>query len=771
MQAIFSLPALFTEDLGRFREQTERFRRGELSAAEYRAFRVPRGVYEQREAGTFMLRVRLPAGVVLPHQMRVLARVAGQYGNGLLHVTTRQDIQVHRVVLDHLHPALEELHGAGLSTQGGGGNTVRNITACCDAGVCPHEALDVSPYVVALTEFLLPDPLSYQLPRKYKAAFCGCAKDCAGGTVNDLGFIARGDGAPGFRVYVGGGMGAHSRVGQMLEEFVPAGEVHLAAEAVKRVFDQYGNRKNRHRARLRFLLEQIGLGRFKELYQEELAGLRSASPPGLTVRAIPGRTRPPSAAGAAPGRGFAEWRATSVMPQKQAGYFMVLVSPPLGNFDARTFADLADVVERHGEGAARTTQRQGLVLRWIHESELAELHAALSPLGLAGTDAPILRNLVACAGAATCRLGICLSQGLAGAIRSELSSSRLALEKLGELKINISGCPNSCGRHPVADIGFFGAARRVKGRLMPYYVLQLGGGVVEGRTRLAEGNQPVPARRVPALLAELLEAFQNSPQCPDFSAFLEAQGKRLAERLALQSKDVPDGEEESYALDWGAQQTFSLAGRGAGECGAGVFDLIEVDLASARDAVRQNRLFEATVLAARALLVTRGEQARDESEALELFTKLFLDEKLIDDSFARLLGEARKAARDPQPGRAFAGEPGRVQDLVEAVGKLYEGMDSSLRFKAVRREVAPAPTAAEPPPAVDREADFRGVVCPLNYVKTKLVLDQMASGQTLSVLLDAPGARSVPESVEKDGHRVLSVAQAGEQWRVVIRRA
>jgi sulfite reductase (ferredoxin) len=276
-------PALsLEEEVELFGREIERFRRSEVSEAEFRTFRVPRGVYEQRESGTYMLRVRFPAGVVLPEHMRALAHASQEFGNGVLHVTTRQDIQVHRVLLDNIQPALSVLAAAGLSTKGGGGNTVRNITGCSDAGVCPYEQFDVAPYVSAVTERLLPDPLSYQLPRKYKLAFSGCPRDCAGATVNDLGFIAKTrEGQRGFAVYVAGGMGASSRVSDLLEEFIPAEEAHLTAEAVKRVFDQHGNRRSRNRARLRFLVQDIGLPRLRELYAAELSKLKQSAPASL----------------------------------------------------------------------------------------------------------------------------------------------------------------------------------------------------------------------------------------------------------------------------------------------------------------------------------------------------------------------------------------------------------------------------------------------------------------------------------------------------------
>jgi sulfite reductase (ferredoxin) len=774
------LPKSFEDDLAKFREETQRFKSGAISAAEYRSFRVPRGVYEQREADTYMLRARCPAGAVLPEQMRALASVSRRYGNGVLHLTTRQDIQVHRVLLDQIHPALVELHTAGLSTRGGGGNTVRNITGCCDAGVCAREAFDISPYVIGLTESLLPDPLSYQLPRKYKIAFSGCPRDCAAATVNDLGFIAKErHGTKGFAVYVGGGMGAESRTGQRFAEFVPAEEIHLVAEAVKRVFDQHGNRKNRQKARIRFLVEHVGLDRFRELYEQQLAELRGQNQPVLDIRPFPQPPQSPGHEPPQPGGDFLRWRKQNVVPQKQDGYYLVQIPLFLGDIDAEKLDQLSHVVERFGERAARATQWQNFVLRWIHAGELPELYDSLAAIGLADTHPPVLRNLVACTGASTCKLGICLSRGLARATRETILSDGLPLEELGDLKIQISGCPNSCGRHPLADIGFFGAARRVKGRLVPHYVLQLGGKVSEGETQLAQGKQAIPARNVPALVGDLLAAFARSVHRPDFRAFLHAEGQQIAESLARKFGDVPDFETaKEYYVDWGTDKLFSLAGRGPGECGAGVFDLIEVDLESAREALRQGRLLDAVVLAARSLLVTRGQQAQDDSEVLELFAKHFVEEKLVDASAGVLIAEARQAIALRTSGRTFQASADRVSQFVETIEELYASMDASLRFKPVAAENARPAASIRPPAAtsatgatIERQADFRGVVCPLNYVKTKMLLGQMKAGETLAVLLDEPGTRNVPQSVEKDGHEVLSVEGRGDHWKVLIRKS
>ena len=547
------LPSFFRDDLDRLGEEILRFKSGAIPAAEFRAFAAPRGIYEQREPDTYMLRARCPAGIVLPDQMRALARVSQRYGNGVLHVTTRQDIQVHRVLLDNIHPALVELFEAGLAAKGGGGNTVRNISGCSDVGVCPDEAFDISSHIVALTEALLPDPASYQLPRKYKIAFSGCSRDCSGATVTDLGFIAHvRDGAQGFAVYIGGGLGSGSRVGQLFEEFVPVSEVFRVAEAVKRVFDQHGNRKNRNRARLRFLIQEIGLPKFRELYQSELAGI--IQPTGVTEASkdlvrhlpVPDTTEPALA-------GFELWAKRNAVPQKQADYNLVQIPLPLGDIGADRLRQLADVVERCGQRELRATQWQNFVLRWVHTQELPSLHQSLVALELASVDTPVLRNLVACSGASTCRLGICLSRGLSKAIRERISSLGVDLDSLGDLRIQISGCPNSCGRHQVADIGLFGVSRRLHGHMSPHYVLQLGGRMDEGRSRLAEGEMPVPAKNIPSLVSELLLAFQRSPQCPDFDAFLEAGGRALADQLAIEHQSLPSFEEncDGY-IDWDA---------------------------------------------------------------------------------------------------------------------------------------------------------------------------------------------------------------------------
>ena len=694
-------------DLDEFQKSLEQFSSRAISEAQFRAIRVPMGIYEQRESGTYMLRVRFPAGGVLPEHLRCLGETSNAFGNGVLHVTTRQEFQIHRVPLNSIMPALRRLAEAGLSTKGGGGNTLRNVTACCDSGVCRDEIFDIVPYAVSVTERLLADPVSLQLPRKCKIAFAGCARDCSGATVNDVGFIARRqNGSDGFAVYVAGGMGGKSRIANLLHEFIPAADAYIVAEAIKRVFDQHGDRKNKHLARLRFLIEKIGLDKFRELYRKELTAIRASAPASLQIRPCPRRERASVKSENTVTNGeshsLSRWRKTNLSPQKQPGLLMVHVPLALGDLSAEKATALAETIELHGERYLWATQSQNLVLRGVTEPELPALHEKLEAIGLATPEPPVLRNLVACAGASTCRLGICLSRGLAKAVRQELTASHLALEKLGDLSVHISGCPNSCGRHPVGNIGLSGAARRIDGQLVPFYAVQLGGRVGEGKTRFGTNVGAIPARNVPAFVRELLAAWQQSSEAADFHRFVDRDGKNVATELVRGHQELPtDRQDRKFFQDWDATAAFSLAGRGAGECSAGVFDLIEVNLANARESLEAGQLYAATLSASRALLVTRNAKPQNDQETFELFQKHFISEGLLDSPLAGVAKAGIKAAQSLNPAKEFSGKESDVTTLVASVRLLYESMDSSLRFKA--------PSAAKPQRAKTNAKLYQGI--------------------------------------------------------------
>jgi sulfite reductase (ferredoxin) len=676
------------DELDEFENVVAQFKAGAINEGQFRIVRVPAGVYEQRENGTYMLRVRFPAGGVTPPHLRRLGEVSEKFGNGLLHITTRQEFQIHRVPLDSIIPALRSLAKAGLSTKGGGGNTVRNITACVDSGVCRDEVFDVTPYAVATTERLLADPLSLQLPRKYKIAFAACNKDCSGATVHDVGFVARRqNGVDGFAVYVAGGMGGKSRLSSLLHEFIPKSDTFVVAEAIKHVFDKNGDRKNKHLARLRFLVEKIGLPAFRELYESELVMLRASNPAPLELRPLPQLAATPANGDVkSDSAEFSRWFVHNVAPQKQSGFFLVQIPLALGDLPASKTTALADILAAHGDNILWATQSQNAGLRWITAAELPVVHQKLAALGLAEPEAPVLRNLVACAGASTCRLGICLSRGLAKAVRSELSASELDLDSLGDFSIHISGCPNSCGRHPIGNIGFSGAARRVGGNLVPFYAVQLGGRLAEGKSRFGTNVGAVPAKNAPAFLRDLLSAWKKSPDTGNFHQFVDNDGRKIAGEILARHQEVPPiASRKEFYYDWDSKKLFSLVGRGQGECSAGVFDLIEVDLVNARESQEAGRFYAAALAAARALLVVQRARPKSDVETFALFQNHFIEAGLVDASLTAVIASGRRAAAAANPAEKFDGLPADVAALVASVRLLHESLDSSLRFKTAAK--------------------------------------------------------------------------------------
>lgn len=552
---LYSLPATIDGDLATLRSLTNDYLAGRIEEAQFKAFTGPLGLAEQREQGTYMVRLRLPAGVVLPQQLRVLAEVSSRYGDGVLHLTTRQNLQVHGVPLASVPDAVAALRAADLCSRAAGGNAVRSVTACVRSGVCPDEVFDTAPYAVALTEFLLADPRSWQLPRKYKLACSGCGRDCGGATVADIGLVAaERDGVRGFAVYAAGGLGARPAPAQLFEEFFPAAEIHLLAEAVKRVFHQHGNRENRAHARIRFLVEDLGLARFRELVYGELEGLRAEAPVAPEVRPLPQPGLPDDqGAPAVAGPEFAAWRTANVSPQAQPGRYLVTVPFALGMLPVAQAEALAAIAAEYGEGLLWATPEQNALLRWVAEADLPALQGRLEDAGLAVALPPVLRSLAVCTGAATCRPGLLRSRGLAEAVAARLQGSGLDLAACGELSLKISGCPNSCGRQQLADIGLAGGSRKVGERPVPHYTVYLGGKLGVGETRFGEKWGVLPARAVPAFVEGLLALYADSPQCGDFAAFLEA-GRAEIEQLLAAHEPVPSFEEDgSYYCDWGTE--------------------------------------------------------------------------------------------------------------------------------------------------------------------------------------------------------------------------
>lgn len=776
--AVCRLPAELAQDIEQHALDVGRFIKGELSASILKSRRVPRGIYEQRQNGTYMVRVRVPGGALGAAQARALAAVASRYGSGTLHVTTRQDIQIHDVTIEQTPSIMRELFRAGLTSKGGGGNTVRNITACPYAGSCPAERFDVTPYVVAVTEYLIGLPGSYNLPRKYKIAFSGCGADCALAQVNDLGFIAHvRDGQPGFSVYAGGGMGSESRVADRMEEWVPAAQAVRIAEAVRRLFDKLGDRRNRRRARLRFAVERVGPDAFRGLLRETIAAVTADGAPACE---FPAEIAESPAAQPGDYRGLlTEMAGIESLRQRQPGYVTVPLRLPLGQITWKTLADLADIAERFSaEKMVRAAQDQNLLLRFVRAADLDALRGECARvLGPDFGRQTAAQSFTTCTGAATCRLGLCLSQPAAVACVEALDGAGLAASTIRAVDVRMNGCPNACGQHPIGTIGLFGAAQRAGERLVPAYRVLLGARRGEGRARLGAFTGAVPARALPAFLADLLRDFQTGHASNEaFADYFDRKGMSHFQSVLERHTQVPAyADDPAFYRDWGRDEDFSMAGRGAGECGAGVFEVISEDLSAAAKALEQaesaaapgDALFRGLLATVRALLITRGLDGQDPDVILRSFETHFVDTGLIDAGFRGLLARARGHREGWSD--ALAGRREDIGRLLKRVEYLYSTMDAELRFHV------PETGSAEAKPAtagVSAEVDLRGVACPMNFVKAKLRLEALEVGATLGVLLDdGEPVQNVPASFKNEGQDVCEIRSLGNgHWRVCVRK-
>lgn len=532
-------------EIDEFVATLDRFERGELSPDQWRAFRLVRGTYGQRQRDDAqMLRVKIPQGILDAAQLRALADVAEDYSRGFAHITTRQNLQLHFMKLHDVEPAMRRLARAGLTTREACGNSVRNITACPYAGVAADEAFDVTPYAEALTRYLLRHPLSSTLPRKFKIAFEGCAEDHAVTAINDIGWRARlrvihGSAVRGFRVTVGGGTAILCKSGDELYDFLPAGEILDVAEAILRVFHRLGDYKHKQRNRMKFLIRALGFPVWRAEFEKALAAVREEGgvrlpfdPEDPPAEAAPdwSRPAPPSAAAAAQRAASAQvrgpgiipplprplpvltgdvlrWTATNVRPQRQAGYAIVTVTVPLGDLTGAQMRVLADLALAYGDGAGRVTHNQDLLFRWVRAVEVPELYRRLAAAGLGLGDANTLADVTSCPGAEACRLAVTQSRGLGKLLGEHLRERADLVASVPGVNIKISGCPNGCGQHHIAGLGFQGSVRKVGDKVVPQYFVMLGGGVDDARATFGRLAAKVPARRIPQVVERLVALY------------------------------------------------------------------------------------------------------------------------------------------------------------------------------------------------------------------------------------------------------------------------
>jgi len=562
-----------------FEQRVHQLRHGEITEQQFRPFRLKHGTYGQRQPGFQMLRVKVAAGVLKPSQLRVLARIADEYSTGRGHLTTRENVQFHFVKLEDVPAAMRLLADCGLTTREACGNTVRNVTACPVAGICPGEAFDVTPYALGVSRYLLRHPDFHDLPRKFKIAFSGCADDggCSVAGIHDVGLIAQvrgsnGTARRGFKVLVGGGLGSLPTESAVLTDFLPEEELLPTIEAVLRVFTETGNRKNKFKARLKFVLREKGIEEFRRLVFEK----RKTSQAPAEVFTVPSPIRPvlvnisPAPLtlrldNSAIDSEYDRWAEHNLMAQRQNGYGAIWIKLPAGTFHSRQMRGLADLLEKHNLTGVRIAINQDLVVPWVPLERARDTYHDLRSLDLAIPGALTISDVTGCPGATTCNLGITRSLTLA----DELSHALEGYDdpEIKKLRIKISGCPNSCGHHHIADIGFYGNVRKIGDQQAPYYQLLLGGKVDADGVRFGRQIMSVPARPIPAIIRELLTFYQQDRQRGE--SFSEWVGRTpdnaVTERLRPLAT-VTSASEDIF-LDWGDSETFSLK-LGRGECAA-----------------------------------------------------------------------------------------------------------------------------------------------------------------------------------------------------------
>ncbi len=561
----------------RFEERVQQLRNGAITEEQFRPFRLKHGTYGQRQAGFQMLRVKVAAGVLKPEHLRVLAGIADDFSTGRGHLTTRENVQFHFVKMENVPTAMRRLADAGLTTREACGNTVRNVTSCPVAGICPGEAFDVTPYALGVSRYLLRHPDFHDLPRKFKIAFSGCEDDgaCAVAGIHDVGLIAQvrgsnGTAHRGFKVLVGGGLGSLPTEAAVLVDFLPEGELLPTIEAILRVFTETGNRKNKLKARLKFVLRNKGIAELRRLVFEK----RKSSQAPAEVFSVPSPIRPrlvtiatipltTSALEPASHPEYDRWAEHNLMFQRQAGYGVIWIKLPAGTFHSHQMRGLAEILENNDLAGVRIAVNQDLVIPWVPFDRVRAIYEDLRSLGLAIPGARTISDVTGCPGATTCNLGITRSLTLAEVLSRELAD--FTDPEIQKLRIKISGCPNSCGHHHIADIGFYGNVRKIGEQQAPYYQLLLGGKVNSDGVQFGRQILSVPARPIPAIVREMLAFYQQDrrPRESFQSWVARTPDANLVDRLRP-LVDVSN-ETEDVFLDWGDTETFSLK-LGRGEC-------------------------------------------------------------------------------------------------------------------------------------------------------------------------------------------------------------
>ena len=875
---MYRIPSTLNGDLDYTQSLIDQFKAGEIQAGQLKSNRVPMGIYEQRKNQHYMLRLRCAGGLVTPEQLAKIAFVGHQLSTSHLHVTTRQEIQIHNVDIEDAIPALKKLEKVGISSAGGGGNTVRNMMVDDRSGLTADEEFDVYPYVEELTSRLIAEKDSFTMPRKYKVAIDTSVATANYSYIADLGLQAQiKDGQRGFRVLIAGSAASNAHTGWEVFDFLPEKDLYRAAKALKNWFHKYGNRRNRHKARMRYVFYKYGTEEAKRLYLEEFEELKKDGSIDFEAPALPLEHHKPSFSPLSEkevkseerrvnnssdffdSEAFETWKRRYAHKQTNAeglkeNLWYAYIPLRHGNNSTDFFAEVAEYLGNYGNDVIRFTKKEQIQVRNIPEEYLPNIYAFFKKLGVYQIDYPVVvTNLTCCTGADTCRLGICLPKGAIDGIAKQLLNSNLNLDAIPDFELRMNGCTNICALATWGDLGFSGRVGRVGDDPYPAYTIWL---PVKGKHEIDLQQGYIAAKKIPAFVEDYLrDVIAEQANYADYYEYVAKRGVNIVKDLIAKYKEVaPYSEEPDTFFDFGDDEKFSLIKYGKAECSAGLFDIIEID----QDTIREKRkevellmgntpqgvpadlqsdgkqetskieklLHDIVFSENRMLLVTRGLDPRTDEDVYNGFEKEFIAAGIIPQKFKVLTDKARN-------NESLITEKPLIDELADLLNDLYQNMDDSLQFKlpAVqsptdftdntdskeksagqknrsedeeksvssvksagqknrsekedksvssvksvgqksRSENEEKASAGEPEAvSPDVKKDFRGVMCPMNFVKTKIALTPMQSGQILEILLDdgAP-IENVPGSVKNEGHTILSTEKVENYWKVLIKK-
>lgn len=677
-------------DVNELLGKIDKFKNGQMDEDRFKAFRLTRGVYGQRQLGVHMFRLKLPYGKITAQQLRVVADLSVNYGSSNLHLTTRQNIQLHYVKLDDSPKVYAALEEAGMTAREACGNTVRNITASPFAGIDPDEPFDVVPYVEATFKYFLRNPICQDMGRKIKIAFSSSDQDAAFTYIHDFGFIpAIKDGKRGFKVLVGGGLGAQAFMAQLAYDFLEVDQLIPFLESSLRVFDRYGERERRHKARLKFLIEPkkgLGLDGFMKLVEEERKALPYQSFP---IEGDEAEVVPTNKADLA--QLFAEeqdsdfliWAGTNVFEQKQNGQFAVKVKIPLGDIKPDTAHKLAEIVDKYAADDIRITVNQGLLFRGIKPEDIKKVYDELSKIDLSDPGFDTLADVTACPGTDTCNLGVTNSTALSLELEKMIREEYPELIDESLIKIKISGCMNSCGQHMVANIGFHGSSIKFGGKVCPAQQVVLGGGIdPDGKGYIAEKVIKLPSKRIPEAVRWLLSDFeQKADETEYFNAYVRRQGKIYFYDLLKPLADLASLDDAGFQ-DWGKEADF-IPEIGVGECAGVMLDLVGTILGDAQEryALAQLSLeqqnwpsaiyytYNALVIGAKAILLSKDIQCNTHLGIINDFEGKIQNEGLItlSDSFNKIIMQINQNEPTESFAKAYYEQAKEVCDAIVAL--------------------------------------------------------------------------------------------------------